>query len=493
MKEAGTNVAPELAARYADAFAAYLADRGERELGAAYDLGREAVAARLSVLDLAEAHHAAVRLAMADSATSADDTLRAAADFLRESLSIFESVHRGYSEVREVARLEHEHVEQLRALADASVALNSSLTVEEILQLTADAARELIGGTRATVAIFAPDPRLRPLTATSPPLLSEGPPEPARLTARLTGRGRELGMLEVSDTLAREFTARDDTVLTQLAHLASVAISNAQLYERERTIAQTLQRSLRPGGLPEVPGLAAAVRFRPAGESVELGGDFYDLFEAGGGAWAALIGDVQGKGPDAAAVTALARHTLRAGAVYEERPSGVLRLLHKALREQRSDGRFCTVAHAHIRIGRGRLRVELACGGHPLPLVGHPDGRVELVGRLGTLLGTDIEPQLYDVTVELEAGDVLLLYTDGVTEVRQRRREVFGLAQLTELLSACAALPPHAVADRVEAAVLSASEGRLRDDMAILALGATPGGDAPMLPARAPSREEIDG
>jgi serine phosphatase RsbU (regulator of sigma subunit) len=473
VKEAGTNVAPELASAYAGAFAAYLADRGERELGAAYDIGRQAVAAHLSVLDLAEAHHAAVRQALADGGGPPEETLQAGADFLRESLSIFESVHRGYREVQEVARIEHEHVEQLRALADASVALNSSLTVEEILQLTADAARTLIGGTRATVAIFAPDPRLRPLNATSPPLPAEGETEPARLTARLTGRGRELGMLEVLDVHTREFSERDDTVLTQLAQLASVAISNAQLYERERTIAQTLQRSLRPGGLPDVPGLSAAVRFRPAGESVELGGDFYDLFEAGGGAWAALIGDVQGKGPDAAAVTALARHTLRAGAVYEQRPSGVLALLHKALREQRSDGRFCTVAHAHLRIGRGRLQVELACGGHPLPLVVHPDGRVEPVGRLGTLLGTDIEPQLYDVTVELREGDVLLLYTDGVTEVRRRRREVFGLAQLTELLASCGALPPDAVADRVEAAVLAASEGRLRDDMAILAFGPT--------------------
>ena len=492
MEEAGTNVAPELGARYADAFAAYLAVGGERELGAAYDLGREAVAARLSVLDLAEAHHAAVRLAMADAGRPADATLQAAAEFLREGLSIFESVHRGYSEVREVARVEHEHVEQLRALADASVALNSSLTVEEILQLTADAARSLIGGTRATVAIFGPDPRLRPLTATSPPLPSDGEPAPSRLSARLTGRGRELGMLDVLDTHAREFSARDDTVLTQLAQLASVAISNAQLYERERTIAQTLQRSLRPGGLPDVPGLSAAVRFRPAGESVELGGDFYDLFEVGG-AVAALIGDVQGKGPDAAAVTALARHTLRAGAVYEPRPSGVLALLHRALREQRSDGRFCTVAHAHVRIGRGRLSVELACGGHPLPLVVHPDGRVEPVGRLGTLLGTDIEPQLFDVEIELAAGDVLVLYTDGVTEVRRRRREVFGLAQLTALLRGCGALPPDAVADRIEAAVLSASEGQLRDDMAILALGATPGVDAPMLPGRAPATEDIDG
>jgi serine phosphatase RsbU (regulator of sigma subunit) len=492
VKEAGTNVAPELAAAYADAFAAYLADRGERELGAAYDIGRQAVSAHLSVLDLAEAHHAAVRQALSDGG-SPETVLQAGADFLRESLSIFESVHRGYREVQEVARLEHEHVEQLRALADASVALNSSLTVEEILQLTADAARTLIGGLRATVAIFAPDPRLRPLTATSPPLPAAGEPEPSRLTARLTGRGRELGMLEVLDSHAREFSPRDDTVLTQLAQLASVAISNAQLYERERTIAQTLQRSLRPGGLPDVPGLSAAVRFRPAGESVELGGDFYDLFAAGGGAWAALIGDVQGKGPDAAAVTALARHTLRAGAVYEQRPSGVLALLHRALREQRSDGRFCTVAHAHLRIGRGRVQVELACGGHPLPLVVHPNGQVEPVGRLGTLLGTDIEPQLYDVTVELREGDVFVLYTDGVTEVRRRRREVFGLAQLTELLGGCGALPPDAVADRMEAAVIAASEGRLRDDMAILAFGPTRRGDGPMLPRRATATEDIDG
>jgi hypothetical protein len=489
--EGGSNGTPDLSASYAAAFTAYLADRGETQLGAAYDLGRQAVAAHLSVLDLAEAHHAALRAALGDGGRPPEATLQAAADFLRESLSIFESVHRGYSEVREVARIEHEHVEQLRSLADVSVALNSSLTVEEILQLTVDAARDLIGSARATIAIFAPDPRLRPLTATSPTQPTSGGAGPVRMTAQLTGRGSELGMLEVVDLHERAFSERDETILTQLAQLASVAISNAQLYERERTIAQTLQRSLRPGGVPEVPGLSAAVRFRPAGEGVELGGDFYDLYEAGGGAWAALIGDVQGKGPDAAAVTALARHTLRAGARYERSPSGVLALLHKALREQRTDGRFCTVAHAHLRLGDGRMHVDLACGGHPLPLVIHPDGLVEPVGRLGTLLGTDIEPQLYDVTVELSAGDVLLLYTDGVTEVRRRRREVFGLAELSDLLSRCGGLPPDAVADRVEAAVLAASEGRLRDDMAILALGPLPA-DESMLP-RAPSTEEIDG
>jgi serine phosphatase RsbU (regulator of sigma subunit) len=466
--------AAALADRYARAFAAYLDERGERELGAAYDLGREAVAGQLGVLDVAEAHHAALMAELAARGDDAGATVEAGAEFLRESLSLFESVHRGYHEVQEVARLEHAHVRQLRALADASVAINSSLTVEEILQRTAQTACEVVGVARATVTIDAPDPRLRPLTATAPPRLTRPLADPSRLALPLSGRGAQLGTLEVVDAAAREFTPRDEAILTQLAQLASVAISNARLYERDHTIAHTLQRSLRPGALPRMEGVSAAVRFRPAGEGVELGGDFYDLFRARGDGWAAVIGDVQGKGPDAAAVTALARHTLRAAAAYEERPSGVLALLHRALAEQSGD-RFLTVAYAHLRAAAGAISLELACGGHPLPLVVHPDGMVEPVGALGTLLGTDITPQLTDVRVELGEGDVLVLYTDGVTEVRRRRREVFGQRELTRLLEASGGLPPDAIADRVEAAVLDASEGRLRDDVAILAIGPTPG------------------
>ena len=153
----------------------------------------------------------------------------------------------------------------------------------------------------------------------------------------------------------------------------------------------------------------------------------------------------------------------------------MLALLHRALRDQTGDeGRFCTVCYAHLRVERRPVELELACGGHPLPLVVHPDGRVTPVGRLGTLLGSDIEPLLTDVAVTLAPGEVLVLYTDGVTEVRRRRQEVFGHRELVALLETCAGLPPDAVADRVEAAVLAASEGRLRDDMAILAFGPTP-------------------
>ena len=489
------NGALDLTSRYAAAFSAYLRDGGEQGLGAAYDLGREAVAAHLSVLDLAEAHHAALRGVLeAGSAPPTDATLQAAEAFLRESLSTFESVHRGYTEVQEVARLEHDHVMQLRALADASVAINSSMTVQEILQLTADAARGILGADRASVAVMNSHARMRPLTATSPEELGAGLTGPSRLTAQLSDRGRELGAIDVVDGAGRDFSPRDRAILDQLATLASVAVSNARLYDRERTIARTLQRSLRPGALPSIPGLAAAVRFRPAGENIELGGDFYDLYRARDGGVAALIGDVQGKGPDAAAVTALARHTLRAAAAYEHSPSAVLSLLHRALRDQRTDDRFITVAYAHMQVAVEHVRLELACGGHPLPLIVHPDGSVDAVGRLGTLLGTDIDPLLADVTVELEIGDVLVLYTDGVTEVRRHRTEVFGTAELTALLGTCGGLSPDAVAERIEAAVIAASEGRLRDDVAILAFGPTaqPAEDPGILPG-GPTTEESNG
>ena len=156
--------------------------------------------------------------------------------------------------MQEIARIEHEHVEQLRSLADASVAINSSLTAEEILQLTADAARAVLGARRASIAILSAEPRRPPLGATSPEIQEGSDTNPSRLSVNLRAQGADLGSLEVVDVPEREFSARDDAILTQLGQLSSVAIANARLYQRERTIARTLQRSLRPGALPEVPG-----------------------------------------------------------------------------------------------------------------------------------------------------------------------------------------------------------------------------------------------
>jgi serine phosphatase RsbU (regulator of sigma subunit) len=183
-----------------------------------------------------------------------------------------------------------------------------------------------------------------------------------------------------------------------------------------------------------------------------------------------VVGDVQGKGPDAAAVTALARHTLRAAAAYEERPSGALAFLHRALVTQDGD-RFLTVAYARVRPRADTVEVDLACGGYPLPLVVHPDGTVDAVGRLGTLLGTDIDPLLADVTVELELGDVLVLYTDGVTEAKAPD-VLLEPSDVARVVQGC---PPGDAADIarcIEEAVLDEERPTPQDDIAILVIRA---------------------
>jgi serine phosphatase RsbU (regulator of sigma subunit) len=465
---------PALHTRYAEAFREWLEHRDERELGTAYSLGREAVSERLSVLDLAAAHHEAAREALRDEPDPERraELVDAAGVFLGEALSTFEIAHRGYREVQEVARLEHEHVMQLRSLADASVRITASLTTEEVLQLTVEAARSVLGAQRATITSTSGDPYSRGLSAASP-AVGSWEPAGSPIGVMLRSAGRPLGMLEVADRPGRDFTPRDEAILAQLGQLASVAIAKSQAYTRERHIAQVLQRSLLPPSIPSVPGLTAAVRFIAAGEGIEVGGDFYDFFTAREDAVAALIGDVCGKGPEAASVTALARHTLRAAAAYESRPSAVLALLHRALRESRDDGRFCTVAYCDLQVRPSGVRMTLSCGGHPLPLVLRASGAVEPVGRLGTLLGADVTPVLSDVSLELVPGDLVVLYTDGVTEVRAGREEIFGHRDLAALLERCGGLDADGVAQRIQDAVLEAAGGRPRDDIAALVVGPT--------------------
>ena len=403
-----------------------------------------------------------------DDAARREELLEAAGVFFGEALSTFEIAHRGFHAVQEVARLEHEHVNQLDALAQASVRINAAMSTEEALQLTVEAARAILGARRASVSSSAGEPFARGISAASPAGGTTGEALGQPIAVLLRSAGRPLGMLEVADRSEREFTPRDEAMLAQLGQLAAVAIAKTQAYTRERHIAQVLQRSLLPPSLPPVPGLAAAVRFIAAGEGIEVGGDFYDLFRTRGSAVAALIGDVCGKGPEAASVTALARHTLRAAAAYEARPSAVLALLHRALRESRDDGRFCTVAYCDFEVRPEGLRMLLCAGRHPLPLVLRANGVVEPVGKLGTLLGADVAPVLSDAAVELAPGDLIVLYTDGVTEVRAGRKEVFGHHDLAALLARCRGLSADSVAQRVQDAVLAAASDRPRDDIAIL-------------------------
>ena len=211
---------------------------------------------------------------------------------------------------------------------------------------------------------------------------------------------------------------------------AGAAVENARLYRAASRIARTLQTSLLPPVLPDVPGAELAAAFHPAGQGLEVGGDFYDVFSTGDGQWYLVIGDVCGKGAEAAAVTALARYTLRTAAARRRSPAEILRWVDEAMVGQdAAGGRYCTIACAHIDLARSPARLTVSCGGHPLPVLRRADGEVEQVGAFGTLLGLGGEAALHDRSTDLHPGDTLVLYTDGLTEA-QAPRSMWGPEEL---------------------------------------------------------------
>jgi serine phosphatase RsbU (regulator of sigma subunit) len=287
----------------------------------------------------------------------------------------------------------------------------------------------------------------------------------------MTTRGRTLGALTwVNGRPGRSFDAQDVELAQELARRCATAIENARLYSDRAYIARTLQQSLLPVELPDIPGVETAARFRPTGEGNEVGGDFYDIFETGDRGWTVVMGDVCGKGPDAAAVTALARYTLRAAAMRQRLPSRSLSMLNEALLRQRDDRRFCTVAYAYIEPLAHGARVGISSGGHPLPLLLRADGSVEPVGAAGTLLGVVPDPDLEDRAITLDPGDTLVFYTDGVIESRANSDGVLDERRLGELIATCAGRGPDTIAAMVEDAAVLSQNGRPRDDIAVLVL-----------------------
>jgi PAS domain S-box-containing protein len=286
----------------------------------------------------------------------------------------------------------------------------------------------------------------------------------------MSSRGRTFGALTLAtDAAGRCFDEQDLELAEELARRCATAVDNARLFSERAYIARTLQQSLLPAELPDIPGIEAAARFRPTGEGNDVGGDFYDLFESGAGGWTIVMGDVCGKGPDAAAITALARYTLRAAAMRERLPSHSLHILNEALLRQRDDRRFCTVAYVHLQVSQGGAHVGCAVGGHPLPLLLRSNGAVEEVGAPGSLLGIHSDPDIEDRSASLLPGDALVFYTDGVIEGRGANGALDEIG-LTHLLAACAGEGADAIAARVEDAALTASGGRPRDDIAVLVL-----------------------
>ena len=291
------------------------------------------------------------------------------------------------------------------------------------------------------------------------------------LTVPMKASGRVLGTITLGFSESdRRFSSPDLVVAIALAARAGLHIENARLYADRSSIAHTLQQSLLPAELPEIPGLDVAARYRAAGDQNEVGGDFYDVFPSEPGVWTAIIGDVSGKGAKAAGLTALTRHTLYAAALRESSPARNLAFLDEAMRRRvTEDGAFSTVLYVRVRPGDESTALTLAAGGHPPALILRADGSVERVATPGTLVGVLECARFEDRQAQLAPGELLLLYTDGAIELR-RRDLAFGERELEQVLRAHAGAPAEDVVEAIGRRVEELQDGSPRDDVALLAL-----------------------
>ncbi|MFJ2472560.1 SpoIIE family protein phosphatase [Streptomyces sp. NPDC087659] len=286
----------------------------------------------------------------------------------------------------------------------------------------------------------------------------------------LVARNRVIGMLTLGKPSDDHFRQEILELAEDLSRRAALALDNARLYSERTAISQSLQRSLLPPGLPQVPGVEVEVIYRAAGEGNEVGGDFYDLFPIRDGAYGFAIGDVCGTGPEAAAVTGLARHALRLLAREGFGGPAVLERLNAAILDEGARSRFLTLLYGELWPQEdGSALLKVVCAGHPLPLRLRQDGSVEPAAEPQPLLGVMEDLELYEQTVTLDPGDVLLCVTDGVTERREGTR-MLGDDGLTDVLTTCTGLTAGAVAARVLRAVERFAAEPASDDMAILAM-----------------------
>ena len=295
------------------------------------------------------------------------------------------------------------------------------------------------------------------------------------LTVPLKTRGSTIGALTLAFSRSGRTYGPDDVALAEsLAVRAALAVENARLYSERSHIAQTLQRSLLPPALPAIEGLELAARYRAAGEQNEVGGDFYDAFRAADGVWTLVIGDVSGKGPEAAALTSLTRHTLRAAALRQMDPRENLELLNEMLWSQPDvSGRFCTVLYARVcPRAAGGAAITLATGGHLPPIVLRAGGRVERIQLRGAIVGGLKTPEFGDRDIVIEAGDLLLLFTDGVTEIRRGSDPNLGERALEQVLHDARGASAEEVVAAVEDEAVRLQGDDPRDDIALLAVKA---------------------
>jgi PAS domain S-box-containing protein len=292
------------------------------------------------------------------------------------------------------------------------------------------------------------------------------------ISVPLIKRGRILGGLQLIMSKASRRYTNDDLLLAEaVAARIAASLDNLRLSDAQRSIASTLQASLLPDQLPDIAGVDVAVRYWANGEGVEVGGDFYDLFGVADGTWAVVIGDVCGTGTAAAAITGLARHTIASAAWHGDDHKTVLDNLNLAMRHRDAE-RFCTAVYGTIEPApSGDTTFTFACAGHPLPIVARADGTVASDGAYGSIIGVFDDIQTTTTTTTLHPGDVVVLYTDGVTDVSAPYAlddEEFGALVGTAVVQTSTA---EQLADRLHAELSSILPiNKRHDDIALLIL-----------------------
>jgi PAS domain S-box-containing protein len=303
----------------------------------------------------------------------------------------------------------------------------------------------------------------------------------------LIARGRILGAISlVSAESGQRYGPAELELAEELARRAALAVDNVRLYRGHIQIARTLQEGLLPSRLPKVPGVDVGLSYVSAGE-VDVGGDFYDLFDTRradhngssepSSSWGVVIGDVSGKGAEAAAMLALARYTIRTLASREAHPSAVLDGLNEAMLRQRrehDDYKFCTVAYAKLETNEGNyehgVKVTICRGGHSPPFLLKADGSIYKIGLPGRAIGVFDDANFTEWETHLAPGDALVFYTDGVVEARSPDGLYFGEERLMALLHSSVDLDASTIASRIEGAALDFQEQIPRDDIAVLVL-----------------------
>jgi len=281
---------------------------------------------------------------------------------------------------------------------------------------------------------------------------------------------RAIGTITLASGESPRRLSRGDLGLAlRLGRRAGTAVERARIYTERARIAHVLQRALLPESLPEIPAAEVRALYSAVGELNEVGGDFYDVFDYETDCWMLVVGDVVGKGPRAAGVTALARHTLRAAAMSGQSPTEMLGTLHRALHRQPRGADLCTVCLVTLTRAADGAHLRVALAGHEPPLLIDAVGEARQLGRPGTLLGVIDPISVSETAAELHAGETLLLFTDGVTEAGGPHRAL-GASGLRELRREAAGASLGALLERIQGEAVERAGGSLHDDIALLAL-----------------------